>query len=125
MTWAAAAFVVLAFLALLQVLGVVQRALEVTRRSKQALGVIRDPAMSDLQKEAAMQAHAKALFKQFFVITAAAAVALAAPVAAVAGLHACGLVDFGAALDRTMSWQVLVGATVVGALVLRSTRSRA
>ena len=125
MTWAAAAFIVLAFLALLQASGVVQRAGEVAQRSKQAIAVVRDRSMSDLEKEAAMQAHSKALFKQFLAITALAALALGAPIAVVAGMHAFGLVDFDAALDCTMSWQVLVGATVVGALALRLTRSGA
>ena len=124
MTWAAAAFVVLAFLAALQASGVPRRAAEVANRARQAIGIVRDRTLSDLDKETAMRAHSKALFAQFLVITAWVAVAIGAPLAAVAGLHQLGVVDLDQTLDRTMSWQVLVGATVVGALGLRMTRSR-
>lgn len=79
--------------------------------------------MSDSDKEAAVQAHSKALFGQFFIITASAAFALAAPIAVVAGMSWLKLVDFEAVLDRTMSWPMLVIATAGGLAMWRLLRS--
>lgn len=124
MTWLAAALVVGGFLWLLHLLRVPPRAADVVARARDALRVLRSRELGDEAKEAAMQAHAKAMFGQFFVITAAAAVALAAPLAALYALHAAGLVAFDAALERTVSWPVLVGATVIGLATWRALRGR-
>ena len=124
MTWTAAAFVVAAFFWLLQVLRVPARAGDVVARSRDALRVMRDSDLGEDAKEAAVQAHAKALFGQFFAITGSAAIALAAPLGVVGALHAAGVVSFDAVVDRTMSWPVLVGATVVGLVAWRALRGR-
>ena len=123
MTWAAAAFLVLAFFWLLHVTGVPRRAADVVARARAAASVVRDQQMSDIDKEAAVQAHSKALFGQFFLITASAALALAAPAAVVAGMSWLGLVGFEAVLDRTMSWPMLIIATAGGLAMWRLLRS--
>jgi len=117
-TVAAALFLVLGFLALLAALRVPSRAGDVVSRSRQALADLRSATMDELEKEQAVQAHAKALFGSFFVITALSAVALAAPAGVVWLMAASGLVDFDAALDATLSWPVLGGATVAGLAVV-------
>lgn len=124
MSWAAAAFLVGAFFYLLHLLRVPARAADVVARARQAVAVIRARELDDAQKEAAVQAHSKALFGQFLVITIFAAVALAAPLSVIAALQTFGVVDFDEALARTMSWQVLVGATVLGLLMWRLLRGR-
>lgn len=123
MTWAAAAFLVLAFFWILHLAGVPRRAADVVTRARAAFGVVRDQEMSDLDKEAAVQAHSKALFGQFLVITASAALALAAPTAVVAGLSWLDFVDFEAVLDHTMSWPMLAFATAGGLVMWRLLRS--
>lgn len=125
MTWAAAAFVVVAFLVLLQVLAVPERAAGIVRRSRDALRIVRDASLGDDHKEAAMQAHAKALFVQFLIVTAASAIALVVPLALVFALDAAGIVGFDDVMTHTVSWPMLAGATLLGVLVLKWPRSRA
>lgn len=124
MSWAAAAFVIGAFFWLLQLLRVPARAADVVTRSRQALQTMRDRALDDDAKEAAIQGHAKAMFGQFLMITIAAAAALTAPLGVVGALHAAALVDFDEVIERTMSWPVLVGATVLGLAAWRALRGR-
>ena len=124
MTWAAAAFVVVGFLAIAQLLRIPARASAVIARSRAAVGVLRDSAMTDLEKEKAMQGHAKSLLASFFVITLGSAIALAVPVGVVLALDAAGVVEFDAVLDRTLSWQIILGATVLGFAVWFARKGR-
>lgn len=114
MIWAAAFLLVMGFLALLFAFGVPDRAKAAIDRSRQALAVVRDKQLSDLEKEKAMQEHAKRMFGLFATITLTSALALAIPVGIVALLDYAQVLDMQTVLDRTLSWQVLVAATVIG-----------
>lgn len=118
MIWTAALLLVLACLGLLRVLRVPQRAAAVLVRTKQAVADIRSKTLSDLDKERAMRAHSVALFGQFLLITALTLLALAIPAGVVWLLGKAELIDFEAVLDATLSWSVLLVATIAGFVVL-------
>ena len=119
MTWIAAAFLVVSFLVLLQLLRVPARAAEVTRVGRRALATVRDRTLSDEEKEQAMRAGSLRLLVLFVVIALATAAALAIPAGLVALMAVAGWVDFDVAIERTLSWQILVGATIVGLIAMR------
>ena len=125
MTVAAALFLVLAFLALLAVLRVPARAGAAIARARQAMADLRSKELDDDQKERAVQAHALALFGAFALLTALTAVALLLPAGVVWLAAQAGAVDFDAALDCTMSWPVLLVATVAAVVALRFRRKEA
>ena len=114
MTWAAALFLVVAFMALLGAFGVPARAGAAVARSRAAIADLRNRALSDLDKEQAMQAHSRALFGLFLVITALSALALLLPSLLVWLGAVAGWYGFEAALDATLSWPILLGACVLG-----------
>ncbi len=118
MTWAAAAFIVLGFMAIAQLLRIPARAGEAVNQSKSALTILRNKELDELEKEKAVQAFATRLFLLFLVLTVTAAIALAIPIGIVWLGDLMGIVDFEQALDQTLSWQVLLGATVLGGLIL-------
>lgn len=119
MTWIAAAFLVVGFLVLLQLLCVPTRVGEIGAASREALRTLRDRGLSDAEKEKAMRAGSLRLFGLFLRIAAATVLALAVPAGLVALLAWTGAVDFEEVLARTLSWQILVGATVVGVVAMR------
>lgn len=119
MTWVAAAFLVVAFLLLLQWLGLPAQVAAIGATARSALHLLRDAAASDAEKERAMRASSVRLFLLALRLLLATAVALLVPGGVVALLAACGLVDFEAVLARTLSWQILLGASVLGVVVLR------
>ncbi|MCA8977429.1 MAG: hypothetical protein KDC98_22090 [Planctomycetes bacterium] len=119
MTWIAAAFLVASFLVLLQVMRVPSRVAEIGAVGRSALRTIRDPDLSDADKEKAMRAGSLRLFGLCGLIVIAVVAALAVPAGLVALVALTGLVDFDAALERTLSWQILVGATLVGLFGMR------
>ncbi len=118
MTWIAALGLVLAFMALISLFGVVARARQVIARSRQALADIRSTSLSELDKEHAVQAHARSLFSSFLVITLLSAVALAIPIGLIALLGAVDVVNYDSVLEATLSWQILLSATVIAAVMI-------
>jgi len=122
LTWAAAAFLVIAFLVLLQLQRVPARVAEIGATSKAALRTLRDPAASDAEKEQRMRSSSLQLFALSARISFATLVALALPAAIVALLAAGDLVDFETVLLRTLSWPILVGGTALGLLCMRLLR---
>jgi ABC-type sugar transport system permease subunit len=111
---ATALVLVMAFMALISLAGVPARAKAVIARSQQALADMRNKELTELEKEHALQAHARSLFVAFFWITLLSAIALLIPLGIVLLLAHFEVVDFEAVLDATMSWPVLLIATVVG-----------
>ena len=119
MTWIAAAFLVVSFLALLQLMRVPARVTEIGQVGRSALRTMRDPGLSDADKEKAMRAGSLRLFALFAIIALATVVALAVPGGIVALVATSGLVDFETVIARTLSWQILLGGTVVGLVAMR------
>jgi len=113
-TTTVALVLVVAFMAMISLLGVPARAQVVVARSRQALADMRSKSLTDLEKEHAVQAHARSLFGSFFMITLLAAIALALPVALVALLASLEVVDFDTVMAATLSWPILIAATVIG-----------
>jgi hypothetical protein len=122
--WAAALFLVVAFMALISRLGVPGRASAVVERSRRALADVRSNSLTELDKERAVQAHARSLFASFLVITALSAIALLLPVGVVWLLAAAGLLDFDAVLAATLSWPILLAATAIGIAMIVLLRRR-
>lgn len=119
MTWIAAAFLVVAFLVLLQLMRVPARVTEIGTVGRSALATLRDPGLSDADKEKAMRAGSLRLLGLFLRIASATAVALLVPAGVVALAATTGVVDFATVLECTLSWQVLLGATMLGLVVMR------
>jgi hypothetical protein len=124
LTWAAAAFLVIAFLALLQLLRVPAYVTEIGTTSQAALRTLRDASASDAEKELRMRQSSLRLFGLAARIGLATLVALAVPTGLIALLAAGKLVDFEAVLLHTLSWQILLGGTVLGLLCMRLLRRR-
>lgn len=111
--YVAAAFIVLGFAALLSRLGLVEIAAEVRSVSHHSLTVLRDPALGDDAKEAAMQADARALFAGFIRLTIGLAIALFLPVVLVWGIAQTGIFAFDAVIEASLTWPFLLGGTIV------------
>ncbi len=118
MTWVAGLFLVVGFLAIARLLRLVARADEVLARSRAALGDMRDPALSDLEKEQRVQGHASRLMLLFVVLTLGLALALGVPLGIVWLADRVGVVSFDATLDLALSWPFLLIACVVTAAAI-------
>ena len=69
--------------------------------------------MDDAVKEAIMQRAAKTLAWQFVLISAALLTAIALPLGIVSALAAAGLVSLKAVMAALLSWQLLLGGTLL------------
>lgn len=114
MTTTIALGLIVAFMALLSLLRVPTRAQAVVARSRQAIADMRSTSLNELEKEHAVQAHARSLFSSFFVITVLSAVALGLPVGLVALLASLEVVEFDVVMAATLSWPILLAATAIG-----------
>lgn len=114
MTWAAAFFVILAFLGIAHLLQIPSRVAEAIQCSRGALAHIKDKALSDLDKEREMRARAVRLLVLFLILTLSATAALAVPVGVVGILDLAGLLSFEAVLDRLLSWELLLATLLLG-----------
>jgi hypothetical protein len=125
MAFAAAIFVVVGFLVLLDRLGLVERSARIIAASTRALSQLADPALDDAAKEAAMRRHAVAIAGQSLALIGAALVALTAPLAPIWGLDLAGLVSLRAVFDALLSWWLILGGTaaLVGVLAVRRHRA--
>jgi hypothetical protein len=124
LTWAAAAFLVVGFLVLLQLQRVPAYVTEIGTTSQAALRTLRDATASDAEKELRMRQSSLRLFALAGRITLATLIALAVPTGLLALLAAGELVDFEAVLLHTLSWQILLGGTLLGLLCMRLLRRR-
>ena len=120
--WLGAGFIIIGFGWLLARLGLVEIARDVAAQSRQSMAVMRNPALDDDAKEAAMQAAAKAMFGLFFKLTAGLAVALALPMALVWAVAQTGVVSFDHVIEVSLTWPFLlagVGVFIVVAMLGR------
>ena len=127
MTWAAACFIVMAFLVIMRLLGVVSRVDEVMQSSRGALADLRNKNLSDVEKERRMRAHALRLLVLFTILTLSLVAAAAVPLGLVGLVDLAGLIALGAVFELLASWEFLlatVGLTV-GVLLIPIPRRRA
>ncbi len=126
MTWAAALFVVAAFVVVARLLRVPAQAHAVVNRSRAAFAALRDPGLDERQREQAARQHAGRLLWLCLGIVAATAAAIALPFGLVALLGVAGAVDFEAVVRCTVSplfFLVALPLGTVTALLLRERRS--
>lgn len=116
MTWLVAIVILIAFLVLVQLMKVPALAAQVMASSRTAVGDLRNPALTDLEKERAMRSHSGRLFGLFFRVTGATLVAIGAPLGAAWVLDRAGAVSLASVLDVMTSWAFLAAATAIGIL---------
>jgi hypothetical protein len=120
-----AVLVVVGFAALLHLFRLPAYAREVGRRGRDCLAVVRDEAMDDRDKEAALQDHARRLFVLLGVLGGGSLLALGLPLGAVALLDWGGVASLGAVWGTLERVDFLAGTVIAGTLgylVLRSVR---
>ena len=116
--YAAAIFLVLAFIGILKLCKIVENSVRVIDITRQSIADLRDSTLDDDAKESAMQSHAKHLFGLFFLVTLAGLAAVFVPLAVIWICDYFGLLSLDEVIGVTLSWPFLVGSTVViGALL--------
>lgn len=122
--YAGAVFLVIAFVFILEALKLPARAGEVVAISQGSLGTLRDPALSDAEKEKSLQRHAVRLFALFFQLALGGAAALLLPAGVIWLLDRAGVVSFDGVIGVASSWTFILASTLVVVLVLwrRATR---
>lgn len=101
------------FIALFKLFRLTEAAKNTMAAAQEALAVMQDATKDDDEKEVAMQALAKKLFGYFIILTAGSIAALGIPAGLVWGLDRLQLIPFQAVIDFTISWEFLIGTTVV------------
>ena len=122
--YAGAIFLVIGFIVVLKIAGLVEKATRVIDISKHAVAILRDPGMSDDDKESAMQSHAKQLAGLFFLLTLGGVAAVFLPLAVIWGFDRLELLSIDAVLQVALSWPFIIATTVVIVLVLLAKRQR-
>ncbi|MGH8583533.1 MAG: hypothetical protein ACREWG_12270 [Gammaproteobacteria bacterium] len=105
--------IIIGFIIIARYLGLVEKSLRVIALSKQALSALRDPGLSDDDKEIAMRAYAKALGSLFIILTVGAAMAALIPVGVIWLLDTAGLLSLEAVLDALLSPALILGGTIM------------
>jgi hypothetical protein len=116
MNLALAIFVVVGFAGVLEYLDLPERARGVGEQSTEALGVLRNDALDDREKEEALQGHARRLFALLGVLGGGSILALGGPLAIVWGLELVGVGSFAAVLRILQRLDFLAATIVVGLL---------
>jgi len=98
-----AAFLVAGFVAVFRALGLAETGRQSVAEARQSVSVVRNPALSDDEKEKALQQSAKKLFRSFFTLALGGGVALFAPLLVVWIADAFGWISLDAVLDVSFS----------------------
>ena len=122
MNFVLASFVVVGFAVTIDLLGLVNQAMEVGKRSKESIEVLRDSSMSDREKEEAMQDQSRKLFVLFGILLGGGGLALALPLAIVWLLGRAGIGTFHGTLATLSRVDFLIGIIVVGIPIYLLTR---
>jgi len=110
----AAIFVVLLFIVLLFALGLVERARDVVAIARESARIMGDTALTDDDKEAAIQKNALRMMKLAGALLFGFAITLLAPIGLVWVVGLTGLVSLDATIGILLRWDFMVAATVVG-----------
>ena len=118
MTWNAGILVVglasmAAFVAAFRVSRLVTQARAVVTVASQAMAVIAEKTLNDEEKQRLVQRAALHLCGQFLLITLTAIVVLAVPGVVIWVGDLIGLAPFAGVTDLLLSWELIIGATVL------------
>ncbi|MEM7507418.1 MAG: hypothetical protein AAF415_11790 [Pseudomonadota bacterium] len=102
-----------AFALAFQVSGLLGRALSAGGMAREAMAVMGDKTLADEEKEARVQKAALGLFGAFFRILLLSVAILIPSVLIVLGADLAGLAPWPAVEDFLLSWEVIIGATVL------------
>lgn len=105
------------FVALLRLTGVIPRAGRAAEVARTSMDCVRSRELDDDAKEKLMQANAKELFGLFLQLTVLGALCLLVPVGGLWVLDQLGALSLAATLELTLSWEFLLGSTVLGTLL--------
>lgn len=111
-----AALVIVGFALTIEFLNLPDRARTAGRRGIASLQVLRDPSMTDREKEEALQRQARALFGLLGSLVGGSALALAVPLASVWILTEMGVGTFAGTLAVLERIDFLAAATAIGLL---------
>lgn len=117
LTYLAAVAAAAVFGFFIRFLRIVPVAREVVAVSRGAVACMRDPAISDLEKERAMQRASISLMRGFLSILGRSAAAVAAAALLLLALDAIRLARLSAVTDLLATWQGIVLTTVAMILV--------
>jgi hypothetical protein len=109
--------VAVCFAALLRVLGVVTVATKAIQTARHTAALMKDPGLTDLQKEHAARAASLALMGGFASIAARAAVATAASAAVLATFDLTALAGWTAVMELFTAWQGIALTSIIMTLV--------
>jgi len=98
-----AMLLVVGFVAIFRALGLAEIGLAVAKEAQNAQAVVRSNSLSDDDKEAAMKAATRKLFRRFFTLAMGGAAALLLPLAAVWLMSLVGIFDIDAVIAMSMS----------------------
>lgn len=113
MTWIAGLTAVFVFALVLDRSGVGSAAVRALDTSRGAAQLMRNPALDDRAREAAMRRASKSLMGAFVGLAARGLAAAAASVGVLGGFHLAGLVDFDAATRWLATVPALLAATAL------------
>lgn len=102
------------FIWLVHVLKLVPLAADAIAVSRRSAAILRDAALDDDAKEAAMQQGAVRLMKLALLLLIGSTAALAAPIGAVWLLESVGIMSVDGVVGILMRWDFLLLASVVG-----------
>ena len=117
MTLAAVVLASAAFLVALRLSRLERFAVDALASFRHAVAAMRNDTLADDEKERIVQQSAVRLIKHFATITLIGAAVLAAPVGVLLALDALGVASFQAAIDLSLRWEVIVGASVAAVVV--------
>jgi len=123
MHWLGALYLLGSFAIFVRAFGLVEKSRKVVAVTGSSLALIRNPALDDEQKEAALRRDALLLFRLFFVLALGGAAALLVPAALIWSGDQFGVVSLEAVLRTTVSPTFLIGGTLL-AFVVFSPRHR-
>lgn len=112
-----ASSVVIFFTLLIYLLGIIQKTRQTIEISQKALQVIRDPRISDEQKQQLVQASSLKLFSLLAILVIFTAVAILIPVGIIWLAELGGLVSLDGVLGLMVRWEFMLAATAVGIAV--------
>lgn len=117
MIYLAAFLTVTVFVVALWRLGIVPEATEAIAVSRNSAKSIRDPALSDEDKERLVRRASLTLLRGFLAITWRGAAAVGISLLPMLAFDVAGLADFRAVADFLATWEAIVVASVVITLV--------